>query len=252
MLKDMKNRHFALIFVLLLVVSKLVAQPSVWCQPKSQCGDQILLHTGFSLKYNSQHKIADWVAYDLVPEKRKTIAGRTDNFRPDPGICPSESAQQKDYSKSGYDRGHLAPAADMAWSKEAMSESFYFSNMAPQIPSFNRGIWKVLEDKVRKWSKTYDTLLVVAGPILHDSLPGIGPNRVSIPQHFFKAVVVYTNKKKTGIAFVIPNQGSGLPVMNFSMTIDSLEALINYNLFGCIPEQEQAEIEKKVIAADWQ
>jgi endonuclease G len=246
----MKTRHI-IIVLLSLLAGAINAQPSLWCQPKSECGDQILLHTGFSLKYNSRHKIADWVAYDLIPEKRKTVARRTDNFRPDPSISRSESAQQKDYAGSGYDRGHLAPAADMAWSAEAMSESFYFSNMAPQAPAFNRGIWKKLEDKVRKWAKTYDTLLVVAGPILHDSLPYIGANRVSIPQQFFKAIVIYTEKKKSGIAFIIPNQGSGNPIMNFSMTIDSLEALIGYDLFGCLPAEQQMKFEESVIPFDW-
>jgi endonuclease G len=78
-------------------------------------------------------------------------------------LVKTGSAVTKDYAKSGYDRGHPARAADLGWSAQTMRESFYFSNMSPQLPAFNRGIWKKMEEKVRDWALTYDTIFIVTG-----------------------------------------------------------------------------------------
>ena len=108
---------------------------------------QIVYHNGFSLQYSEQREQPIWIVYELIKEEVVSKAiSRTDNFRPDHSI-KTGSATLADYKASGYDRGHLAPAADMGHSKESMSDSFYLSNMSPQVPQFNRGIWKKLEMK---------------------------------------------------------------------------------------------------------
>jgi endonuclease G len=96
---------------------------------------------------------------------KKTITKRKDNFRSDPKV-KTGSAALSDYKGSGYDRGHLAPAADFKWSATAMSESFYMSNMSPQVPGFNRGIWKNIESTVRNWAVENDEIYIVTGPVL--------------------------------------------------------------------------------------
>ena len=119
--------------------------------PRPINGEQLVTHLGYSLSYNEKHEQANWVFYELTIDEVLGSIKRKDQFRADPNI-KTGSASLSDYKRSGYDRGHLAPAADMKWSSKAMSESFFMSNMSPQTPSFNRGIWKKLENLVRKWA----------------------------------------------------------------------------------------------------
>jgi endonuclease G len=123
--------------------------PSVLFYPSST-GNQIIHHHGYSLSYNEEAEQADWVFYKLTPASISSSIERTNNFREDPFVNEG-SAALKDYRKSGYDRGHLAPAGSMKADAENMSESFFMSNMSPQYPSFNRGVWKRLEGEVRYW-----------------------------------------------------------------------------------------------------
>lgn len=121
--------------------------------------DQICRYEGFVLKYSEEHEQAEWVAYQITDDEVAGTIDRTDNFRSDPCIA-TESAALADYRGSGYDRGHLAPAADMAWSEEVMRDSFFLSNMSPQTPGFNRGIWKRLEEQVREWAVANEEVTV--------------------------------------------------------------------------------------------
>ncbi|MDZ7792136.1 MAG: DNA/RNA non-specific endonuclease [Spirochaetia bacterium] len=121
-------------------------------------------HTGYTLSYSEEHEQAEWVAYKLTIEELQGDVERTDNFREDKKV-DTETASLSDYRGSGYDRGHLAPAADFSWSEEAMSDTFYLSNMSPQKPGFNRGIWRSLESQVREWAIRDKALLVVTGPV---------------------------------------------------------------------------------------
>ena len=127
--------------------------------------DTILYYTGFTLKYNERYEQAEWVAYQLTDDEVWGTLDRADNFRADRSIS-TESASLSDYKGAGYGRGHLAPAADMKWAPEAMSESFLMSNMSPQDPGFNRGIWKKLEGLIRDWAVDNEEIYVVTGPIL--------------------------------------------------------------------------------------
>jgi endonuclease G len=156
-------------------------------------------------------------------------------------LVSTQTATNADYAKSGYDRGHLAPAADMSWSLQVMQESFYYSNMSPQLPGFNRGIWKKLEEKVRSWAVLYDTLYVVTGPILESGLPSIGPNKVSVPKAYFKALIAPNQQK--GIAFIMPNAKSDLELAFFSVSIDELEAKLHRDLFYQLNDQLEHQLE---------
>ena len=131
--------------------------------------DEIIVsHTGYTLSYSEEYEVPYWVAYSLTREEVITqTAERKDNFRPDE-LIPTDSASLNDYKKSGYDRGHMAPAADFKWSEEAMSDTFYLSNMCPQVHSFNAGIWSDLESAVRSIAYTDGEVYVVTGPVLTD------------------------------------------------------------------------------------
>lgn len=120
---------------------------------KIKRSEQVIRHEGYTVSYNSDYKIANWVAYELTAEEAKSKkTERSNKFVPDP-MVKGATATNEDYTRTGYDRGHMAPAGDMKWSAKAMRESFYFSNICPQKPALNRGIWKELEEQSRLWAK---------------------------------------------------------------------------------------------------
>lgn len=218
--------------------------------PKTNPGDTIISHTGYSFLYNEPHEQACWVAYELTKEKTDKLFDRTDKFVPDPKV-KTGTATNKDYAGSGYDRGHLAPAADMGWSSTAMAESFYYSNMSPQEPSFNRGIWKKLEELVRTWAIENDTIYIVTGPVLTDGLPTIGANNVSIPNYYYKVILDYSDPDIKGIGFIIPNTGSNEPLQHFAVSIDSVEKFTGIDFFPQLPDYQEELIEKTLCIPCW-
>jgi endonuclease G len=202
--------------------------------------EEVIQRTAYTFAYNETHEQANWVAYMLTKSHLGSGVERSNKFMPDP-LVSTQTANNADYAKSGYDRGHLAPAADMSWSLQVMQESFYFSNMSPQLPGFNRGIWKILEEKVRDWALLYDTLYVVTGPVLEPDLPTIGANKVSVPKAYFKALVA--PKQQKGIAFLMPNAKADASIFDFSITIDALEGIIKRDLFFQLPDHLAQKIE---------
>jgi endonuclease G len=229
----MKN----LLFLLLLIVpSILVAQ----YQPKYDGKyNEIVKHKYYELSYNEKHEQANWVYYKLTPEMvNNKVAERRNNFRSD-HLVKTESAQLSDYSGSGYDRGHLCPAGDMGFNKEAMSESFLMSNMSPQKPVFNRGGWEKLESEFRNIAKS-NTIYIVTGAILKDGLSTIGKNEVSVPEYYYK--ILYCAKLNKMIAYLIPNEKIDMGVNVYRVTVDSIESITGIDFYP----QLQDEIENKL------
>ncbi len=203
--------------------------------------DTILSYKGFDLAYNEASEQASWVVYILTREElEKGFEDRSDNFRPDKSIS-SGSAALSDYKGSGYDRGHLAPAGDMKWDPVAMSQSFLMSNMSPQSPSFNRGIWKELEEQVRLWAVEKDSVYVVCGPVLTSIKSSIGANQVGVPGYYFKVVVDLSPPDHGMIAFLLPNEGSDAELISYAISVDSLESFTGYDFFEQAPDQEAIE-----------
>jgi len=216
----------------------------------SSSKDRIIKKTGFSLLYNESHEQAEWVAYQLTKSETNSVFERTDNFMVDP-MVKTGSAVAADYQGSGYDRGHLAPAGDMGWSAASMTESFYYSNLSPQLPAFNRGIWKRLEEQVRTWAIDYDTLYVVTGPVLQMGLPKIGPNEVSVPGWYYKVILDYSEPGIKGIGFVMPNQGSKLKLQDYAVSIDSVERLTGLDFFPLLDDLQERPIERTLCLPCW-
>jgi len=209
--------------------------------PETQLCDTIRSYSGFDLGYNESSEQATWVVYILTREKvEKGNISRTDNFRSDKSISTG-SAALSDYRGSGYDRGHLAPAGDMKWDYEAMSQSFLLSNMSPQKPSFNRGIWKQLEEQVRTWAEEKDSIYVVTGPVLSTVDSSIGENQVGVPGYYFKVIVDLSPPDHGMIAFLLPNEGSNKDLIHYAISVDSLEAFTGYDFFQGAPDQESIE-----------
>ena len=206
---------------------------------------------GYALGYIEYHEQPAWVVYHFTKEEAVTKAvKRSDDFREDPEI-PTGSATLADYRRSGYDRGHLAPAADMAFSVRTMSDSFYMSNMSPQKPAFNRGIWKNLEAQVRDFAITEHDVYIVTGPILPKTKTvTIGGNKVTVPTHYYKIVYDRTPPEKM-IAFILPNDGSNRPLQDFAVTVDAVEAATGLNFFSIVPQPKQEQLESTISVQDW-
>ncbi|MGL4293568.1 MAG: DNA/RNA non-specific endonuclease [Bacteroidales bacterium] len=218
--------------------------------PLSDRSEQIIEHSGYTASYNNKWKVSNWVSYELTREELGGREKRTNKFVADPKIIGAR-ATDADYKGSGYDRGHLAPAADMAWSNAAMKESFYFSNMTPQAPNLNRGIWKSLEDKVRKWAERDSAIIVICGPVLNDTSRTIGKNRVLVPTQFYKIIFSPYTAQPRAIGFLFNNEGSLQTLDSFAVTVDSIEALTGIDFFHDLPDSIESKIEGSFQLNQW-
>ena len=213
--------------------------------PDHTDSDEIVRHDGYTLRFRDQYKVADWVAYPLLPEEINGQAMREGStFKPDPSV-PTGSSLPVDYTSSGYDRGHLAPAGDFHFSKSMMEQTFFMSNMTPQLPAFNRGIWKELEELVRGWGIRDGGLYVVTGPVLKSGLPTIGKvNQVAVPEQFYK-VILYCNAPNIRmIGFLIKNEASHEPLTSFVVPVYEIEQATGIDFFPLIPFDLQDKLKK--------
>ncbi len=213
--------------------------------------NQVVERTGYALGYNEEWEQPAWVAYRLTKDEvMSRKASRADAFMPDPEVRTG-SATLEDYRGSGYDRGHLAPAADMHWSEKAMLESFYMSNMSPQEPAFNRGVWSRLEQAVRRFAYSEESVFVVTGPIVtEDDVKTIGSNKVRVPGFYYKVIYDETPPEKM-IAFILPNKGSNKSLDSFVVSVDDVEAATGLDFFSALPEDRQRSLESQSNSDAW-
>ena len=207
-------------------------------------------HTYYTLSYNEKYEQANWVYYCLTDSMvLNSGEERSNQFKTDP-LVSTLSAKSSDYTKSGYDRGHLCPAGDMGFNHTAMFESFMMSNISPQKPEFNRGIWKELESSVRGWAKKEHKIIVVTGPVFKDDKGTIGKDNVLVPGYYFKVIFDATDEPKM-IAFLLPNEKSNRPVKDFAVPADEVEKLTGYDFFSQLSDSEETKLESKVELAGW-
>ncbi len=211
---------------------------------------KIIYHSYYSLLYSEDAEQAKWVAYKLTPSFFQNYIERTNDFREDSLILTGSSSLD-DYHKSGYDRGHLAPAGSMKLNERSMSESFFMSNISPQKPSFNRGIWKRLEGKVRYWAESNDSIFVITGPILDHPIDTIGPNEVIVPRAFFKTLIAYKDGKARGIAFLVPHEKSDKSLYSFATSIDVIEELTGLDFYCKLDIELQSILESNSSIKDF-
>ncbi len=211
-------------------------------------------YNGFQLCYRESYEDAEWVAYNLTREELNAVTGRSNKFKADSKISTG-SATPGDYTKSGYDRGHLAPAADLEWSVESMEDSFLMSNMTPQSPDFNRGIWKTLEEQVRSWAQKFGEVTIVTGPILEKpagEYKTIGKNEVAVPEYFYKALLAKDSAgNKIAVGFILPNQKCDGDIWDFAVSIDEVEKRTGLDFFSLLSDSEESLIEKNTDFSEW-
>lgn len=214
--------------------------------------DVIIEREGYAVGYSRGWRQPVWVMYRLTRYEVSTnVCCREDRFQIDPVIGEGHSTPV-DYLLSGYDRGHLAPAADMLWSRKAMQESFYMSNISPQEPAFNRGIWSELEAWVRRQARCETNIVVVTGPIIttNDLEHTIGWNNVVVPSGFYKVVYDETPPEKM-IGFIMSNNGSRLPLRVYSVSVDEVEELTGLDFFNLIEDIKEDNLEKMCNYEIW-
>ncbi len=214
--------------------------------------DTIVIREAYTLGYSEAHEQPLWVMYKLTRKEVQTRLVKRDSaqFQPDPDI-PTGSAQLEDYRRSGYDRGHMIPAADVRWSQEAMRDSFYLSNICPQEKSFNAGNWADLEQKMRYWATVYGEIYIVTGPILpKEPTRTIGLNKVTVPDGFYKVVYAPTSPSK-GIGFILPHKQEDKTLQSYTVTIDAVEERTRLDFFSELPDEEEMRIEGSFSIDAW-
>lgn len=212
--------------------------------------EQIIKHEGYSVSYNSEFKIPNWVAYELTEAKvRNGKVKRHNKFIPDPEV-KGVTALNEDYTRTGYDRGHMVPAGDMKWSEKVMRETFYFSNICPQDRGLNSGVWNDLEMTVRVWAKEHKLIYIACGPVIEKDLKRLGKNRVGIPRMFYK--VVCDPEKAQSIGFLFENRDyKQTSPRDLAVTVDRVEEITGIDFFSQLPDKIEKEMEANVDLKFW-
>ena len=212
--------------------------------------EKIVRHKGYVVSFNRDYKIPNWVGYELTRTELYGNVPRSDDFAPDP-MLEGEGAELADYKYSGYSRGHMAPAADMKCSKEVMTESFYLSNICPQVQELNSGDWNELENKVRGWAKRDSAIFVITGPVVGRKAKTIGENKVAVPDAFFKVILSPFAKKAEAIGFLMENRQLDRPLRDYAMTVDEIESIAGVDFFYALPDSVEDEVERAYDLKYW-
>lgn len=207
-------------------------------------------YEGFTLSFNPDNHTPDWVGWELLSSEISDKASRSDNFWQDYNVkgCPSPA----DYKYSGFDKGHLCPAADQKWSAAAMSDCFVMANMAPQSHALNAGAWLTLEEKERQWAKRDSAIIIVAGPIYTDSDKlRLGDTGVRVPSAFFKVFLAPYTPTPRAIGFIFPNMKAPGNMKNYAMSVDDVEKITGLDFFYSLPDNIENNVESNYNFSDW-
>lgn len=211
--------------------------------------DTLVRCDAFVVHFNSGRGIANCAAYELVRNELNGTAERSGEFLPDTGVkgCPSPA----DYAGSGFDRGHLVPAADLKWSEDAMRRSFLMTNVGPMHKALNEGGWAKLEEKVREWSRRDSALLVFTGPVVSDCDTTLASGRVTVPSAYYKVIVAPCVRPKRAIAFIYPNGRSGGRLRQYAVSVDEVERRTGLDFLLFLSTEEQQRLEAPVNLDAW-
>lgn len=212
--------------------------------------EEIINYRGMTVSFNRDKHIPNWVAWELTADEAKGGEPRYNTFAADPNV--KGSATPDDYRNSSFDRGHMAPAGDMKWDREAMIESFLMTNIAPQAGTLNRGAWKKLEEKCRQRAHADSAIVIVCGPVPGDPVEmHIGATGVAVPQRFFKVILSPYIDKPCAIGFIMPNGSVPGGMQAHAMTVDQVEEITGFDFFSELPDDIEQEIESKVNFTRW-
>ena len=212
--------------------------------------EQVITHKHYTLSYSEKHEQAEWVAYTLNTAHIASSNFKRPYFEKDPKV-KTQSAHYKNYSKSGYDKGHLCPAGDRKFSKFAHDETFLTSNISPQEHQFNAGIWNRLEQKTRYWATKYKSLYVITGGVLENTSKSIGSEKVTVPDYFYKIILDFHEPEIKAIAFLIPHEESKKGLYKFVTSIDYIEEITGIDFFPKIEDTLENKLEAATSYSNW-
>lgn len=216
----------------------------------SDLTSQIKEYTGFTLSFNKDNRTPNYVAWELLGTEVSNEVSRSDNFWQDQDIdgCTKHS----DYTRSGYDRGHMCPAADQKWSEKAMTDCFVMANMCPQLHELNAGAWETLESKERVWAKRDSAIMIIAGPIYtEDDNNYFESSKVRVPGAFFKVLLAPYLDEPRGIAFVYPHMNCPGNMKDYATSIDEVEKMTGFDFFSELPDEIEKKVESTYSFTDW-
>ncbi|MBR1769381.1 MAG: DNA/RNA non-specific endonuclease, partial [Bacteroidales bacterium] len=214
--------------------------------------EQILKRTAYTVSYNKDLKIPNWVAWKLTAEDVKGTTERASSnyFREDSEV-PLPRATREDYYKSGWSRGHMFPAGDGKRSKEVMEESFLLTNICPQNSRLNSGDWNEIENACRQWASKYKEVYIVCGPVLYyKKHTSIGKNKVVVPEAFFKVVLALTPEPKA-IGFICKNSPGNKKKEQYVNTVDEIERITGLDFFPLLPDETEEKAESSADISLW-
>lgn len=213
-----------------------------------ELSEQFIEYKGFNVSFNTQYRIPNYVVYELTLQESKGDESRAKSFAKDETVdrCP----EPYEYTRSGYDRGHMAPAADMKWDYDAMHNSFYMTNICPQKHSLNSGGWKRLEEKIRDWVVKDSALIIVTGPIITENMETIGDG-IAVPTKFFKAILAPFSNPQKAIGFIYKNVGGQKKIKDQAVSIDEIEQQTGLDLFFNLPDDIENKLEKSCNFQQW-
>ncbi len=221
---------------------------------------------GYVLEHSRADKIPLWVAEHATKAEVSGNLPRENAFAADPKLAGKPRAELTDYRRSGFDRGHMAPAGNQTVDRVLKRETFYLSNMVPQVgPTFNQGIWRELEEKVRQWTIARGETWIISGGMFYDPLEEnpatadglipydtIGENQVGVPTHTYKIVMAKNAQGQwESIAFVMANKKYAKPyrLHLYITTIDWIEQRTGINFFPeIISQTSDAKLEERLEA----
>lgn len=228
------------------------SQPVEACQkviaggfPRNAANEMRICHRNYLVSANKIAKTPNWVAYHLYADQIAVPGHRVEYFCPDPCLKTNERAELSDYKGlfPVYNRGHLNPAGDNHWDNTAYKESYFLSNMVPQNPDNNGGIWLDLEKRVDSWTKEYGELYVITGPIYdYEGVKHkeVGGNKVWAPAGLFK--IIYEPRKKQVLSFMMPNTSLNAKTLSTYLTsIDNINKATGLDLFPNLPKALKAK-----------
>lgn len=214
--------------------------------------EQVIEHIGYTTSYNSNTLNPNWVAYELTSSELQGDFKGKNSFCWDPSVKGRKSNREDYKNNRDWDKGHLAPKADMKWSIQAYEESFYLSNVCPQNHQLNAGDWLKIENLARRIAKKYKKIYVVCGPVFKDRKFGtLGENNVWIPDAFFKALLVFSGETYESIGFYMSNEPQKNNLRSYVSTVDDIEKIISRDLFVSLDDKLEDVAEGRVNYSFW-
>lgn len=236
--------------------------------PKLKGGEMNIFHTWttkmngkeivtYSYEYDCTKKHVRWVALTFDNVTSQNNVDRKDAYKTDPNIPTKYQTEKKDYY-SPYNRGHMVASSDRLYSQDANSQTFYYSNISPQlITGFNQGgsTWDAIENKVQEWAKVSnpkDTTYIVKGTSIDYSILETGKYGVQIPKYYYSTILSYKNGQYKAIGFYIEHKSDkSKNIKACAKSIDELESLTGLDFYHNLPDEIENAVEAKYNESDW-